>query len=85
MSKGKHMCNMKALFILGQQFWPILSLLLTDRWTDRQSDRVNPIHPQNFVCGGIINTTRVSVETGSSIGLFLFIYVQTFKSRKDIN
>ena len=26
----------------------------------------------------IDNTTRVSVETGSSTGLFLFIYVQTF-------
>ena len=33
----------------------------------------------------IKHTTRVSVETGSSTGLFLFIYLQTFKSQKDIN
>ena len=29
--------------------------------------------------------TRVSVETESSTGLFLFIYLETFKSQNDIN
>ena len=30
----------------------MLSLLWTDRQTNRQTDRVIPIYPPNFVCGG---------------------------------
>ena len=53
LSQGIHLCNIKALSPFVKKLWSRLSLLWTDRRTDRQTDRVIPMYPPNFVCGGI--------------------------------
>ena len=43
------MCNIKALSPFVKKLWSRLSLL----WTDRRTDRVIPIYPPKyFLCGG---------------------------------
>ena len=56
LSQGIHLCNIKALSPFVKKLWSRLSLLWTDEQTDRQTDRVIPIYPPNFICGGYKNS-----------------------------
>ena len=74
LSQGIQLCKMKALSLFIQKLWSRLSLLWTDRRTDGQTDRVIPIYPQNFVCGGIKNTAAVSSGTSLYMSALSFYY-----------
>ena len=51
----------------------------------KQEALLKDLHATSVLAFPNANKTRVSVETGRSTGLFLFINLQTFKSQKDIN
>ena len=56
LSQGIHLHTIKALSPFVKKLLSRLSLLLSDRRTDRQTDRVIPIYPpppENLFAGGI--------------------------------
>ena len=58
LSQGIHLCIIKALSPFVTKLWSRLSLLWTDRRTDRQGDSYIP---PNFVCRGYNSHHKVSL------------------------